>query len=77
MYYRNAQAAVVVYDITKATSLDKAKTWVKELQRQASQNIVICLAANKVDLADEEGYVFMGCDSIYLPFGGHGSESRL
>lgn len=59
MYYRNAQAAVVVYDITKATSLDKAKTWVKELQRQASQNIVICLAANKLDLADEEGCVLI------------------
>ncbi|ORY82052.1 Rab5-like GTPase [Protomyces lactucae-debilis] len=55
MYYRNAQAAVVVYDITKAASLDKAKTWVKELQRQASQNIIICLAANKLDLADAAG----------------------
>lgn len=63
MYYRNAQAAVVVYDITKATSLDKAKTWVKELQRQASQNIVICLAANKSDLADEEGYVMYTQDN--------------
>lgn len=30
MYYRNAQAAVVVYDITKASSLEKAKAWVKE-----------------------------------------------
>lgn len=50
MYYRNAQAAVVVYDITKATSLEKAKSWVKELQRQANPNIVIALAGNKVDL---------------------------
>jgi small GTP-binding protein len=50
MYYRNAQAAVVVYDITKASSLDKAKTWVKELQRQANPNIVIALAGNKLDL---------------------------
>jgi len=50
MYYRNAQAAVVVYDVTKATSLDKAKSWVKELQRQANPNIVIALAGNKVDL---------------------------
>jgi len=50
MYYRNAQAAVVVYDITKATSLDKAKSWVKELQRQANPNIVIALAGNKLDL---------------------------
>ena len=37
MYYRNAQAAVVVYDVTKASSLEKAKTWVKELQRQAKE----------------------------------------
>ncbi|KAH9835667.1 GTP-binding protein ypt5 [Rhodofomes roseus] len=50
MYYRNAQAAVVVYDVTKASSLEKAKTWVKELQRQANPNIVIALAGNKVDL---------------------------
>lgn len=50
MYYRNAQAAVVVYDVTKASSLDKAKSWVKELQRQANPNIVIALAGNKVDL---------------------------
>lgn len=50
MYYRNAQAAVVVYDVTKAASLEKAKSWVKELQRQANPNIVIALTGNKVDL---------------------------
>jgi hypothetical protein len=50
MYYRNAQAAIVVYDVTKATSLEKAKTWVKELQRQANPNIIIALAGNKIDL---------------------------
>jgi len=50
MYYRNAQAAVVVYEVTKASSLEKAKSWVKELQRQANPNIVIALAGNKVDL---------------------------
>jgi len=51
MYYRNANCAVVVYDITQASSLDKAKAWVKELQRQADPNIVIALAGNKCDLA--------------------------
>lgn len=50
MYYRNAQAAVVVYDVTKGSSLEKAKAWVTELQRQASPEIVIALAGNKVDL---------------------------
>lgn len=52
MYYRNAAAAVVVYDITKSASLEKAKAWVKELQRQANPNIVIALVGNKVDLVD-------------------------
>ncbi|KAG1474431.1 hypothetical protein G6F56_000364 [Rhizopus delemar] len=50
MYYRNANCAVVVYDITQASSLDKAKAWVNELQRQADPNIVIALAGNKSDL---------------------------
>jgi Ras-related protein Rab-5C len=52
MYYRNAQAALVVYDITKATSLTKAQHWVAELQRQASPGIVIALVGNKSDLAN-------------------------
>jgi len=50
MYYRGAQAAIVVYDITNADTFERAKTWVKELQRQASPNIVIALAGNKADL---------------------------
>ncbi|CAO0792711.1 unnamed protein product [Mucor circinelloides] len=50
MYYRNANCAVVVYDITQASSLEKAKAWVNELQRQADPNIVIALAGNKCDL---------------------------
>jgi Ras-related protein Rab-5C len=54
MYYRNAQSALVVYDITKASSLVKAKHWVAELQRQASPGIVIALVGNKLDLAEDE-----------------------
>ncbi|OLL23389.1 GTP-binding protein ypt5 [Neolecta irregularis DAH-3] len=52
MYYRNANCAVVVYDITQTTSLEKAKAWVKELQRQANDDLVIALAGNKSDLQD-------------------------
>lgn len=53
MYYRNAQAALVVYDLTKPSSLVKARHWVAELQRQASPGIVIALVGNKVDLCAE------------------------
>jgi Ras-related protein Rab-5C len=34
-------------------SFVRAKSWVKELQRQGSANIVIALAGNKLDLADQ------------------------
>ncbi|RKF57725.1 Vacuolar protein sorting-associated protein 21 [Erysiphe neolycopersici] len=53
MYYRNAQSALVVYDLTKPSSLIKAKHWVAELQRQASPGIVIALVGNKLDLTNE------------------------
>jgi Ras-related protein Rab-5C len=55
MYYRNAQAALVVYDLTKPSSLVKAKHWVAELQRQASPGIVIALVGNKLDLTSSGG----------------------
>lgn len=55
MYYRNAQAALVVYDLTKPSSLVKARHWVAELQRQASPGIVIALVGNKLDLCNEDG----------------------
>jgi len=51
MYYRGAASAIVVYDITSKASFKRAKDWVKELQRQGNQNIVIALAGNKLDLA--------------------------
>ena len=54
MYYRNAQSALVVYDLTKPTSLVKARHWVAELQRQASPGIVIALVGNKLDLTNED-----------------------
>lgn len=55
MYYRNAQAALVVYDVTKPQSFIKARHWVKELQEQASDDIIIALAANKVDIVENGG----------------------
>lgn len=53
MYYRGAQAAIVVYDITNTDTFVRAKNWVKELQRQARPDIVIALAGNKSDLGQK------------------------
>jgi Ras-related protein Rab-5C len=73
MYYRGAQAAIVVYDITNADTFTRAKSWVGELHRQARPDIVIALAGNKSDLgsrrtveyeeanayAEEKGLLFL------------------
>ena len=51
LYYRGASAAAVVYDITSPESFQRAKFWVKELQKHASPGIVMALVGNKTDLA--------------------------
>jgi Ras-related protein Rab-5C len=51
MYYRGAQAALVVYDITNSDTLRRAKLWVKELRQANGSDMVIGLTGNKVDLA--------------------------
>eukprot|EP01059_Diplonema_ambulator_P004921 TRINITY_DN1464_c1_g1_i2.p1 TRINITY_DN1464_c1_g1~~TRINITY_DN1464_c1_g1_i2.p1 ORF type:complete len:127 (+),score=34.55 TRINITY_DN1464_c1_g1_i2:357-737(+) len=77
MYYRGAAAAVIVYDITDMNSFVRAKNWVQELQRQGDNSVVIALAGNKSDLAenrvvesaeaqayaDEKGLIFLECSA--------------
>ena len=68
MYYRGAQAAVIVYDITNANSFEKAKQWIQELKRQGNPDIVIALVGNKLDLQEEKRLVnyFVISLNIYL-----------
>lgn len=65
MYYRGAQAAIIVFDITSRESFEGAKTWTKELQRRTeSGSMIVALCGNKTDLAhlrrvdSEEGVAF-------------------
>ena len=44
---------MIVFDISSADSFAKAKTWVKELQRQGNPNMIMALTGNKADLADQ------------------------
>jgi len=53
MYYRGAACAIIVYDITSSETFQRAKSWVKELQRQGTQDVVIALAGNKIDREEE------------------------
>mmetsp|Transcript_10196 Transcript_10196/g.16671 ORF Transcript_10196/g.16671 Transcript_10196/m.16671 type:complete len:197 (+) Transcript_10196:313-903(+) len=50
IYYRDANAALLVYDITDAESFVKVKKWVRELRKVVGDDIAIAIAGNKVDL---------------------------
>ena len=57
MYYRGAEAAIVVYDVTSFESFEGAKSWVRELKLNGQPNVVIALAANKGDLEQHPAHV--------------------
>lgn len=53
-YYKSAQGAVLVYDISNANSFVSLTKWLEELTKFAPPNIAISLAANKVDLRNDQ-----------------------
>lgn len=50
MYYRGAQVALIVYDITSPESFETAKRWVEELSFEKPREFTKVLVGNKVDL---------------------------
>ena len=51
LFYRNSDAAMIVYDITVKETLQKASRWIQEL-KQFSQNdkLLLVLVGNKCDM---------------------------
>ena len=54
MYYKDAQAAILVYDITKKETFDGVKVWMSECVNNAGSDRVIVIVGNKCDLIEEE-----------------------
>ena len=49
MYYHGSAAAVVVFDITRYETFERAKMWIKELKDRAPDDCIITLVGNKID----------------------------
>ncbi|OHT01803.1 Ras-related protein Rab11E [Tritrichomonas foetus] len=50
-YYKGANGAMILYDITSSISFSSLDRWMKELRDNTDQNLVIMLIGNKSDLA--------------------------
>ena len=55
MFYKDANAAVMVYDVTRKDSYDEIKNyWANQIKDNAPENIILAIAANKSDLIEHE-----------------------
>lgn len=48
-YFRRAQGAIVVYDVTRRNSFDQVSEWIANIRNHASESIIL-LIGNKMDL---------------------------
>jgi len=51
-YVENAEAGIVVYDVTRKDTFDNLEIWHKEI-KEASPTISLVLVGNKIDLVDD------------------------
>ena len=52
MYYHDAQAAIVGFDVTDPYSLKVCNSWIQELRTNVPDCVVVAVG-NKIDLVDE------------------------
>eukprot|EP00755_Sulcionema_specki_P035597 Sspe_Gene.105192::Locus_82246_Transcript_1_1_Confidence_1.000_Length_841::g.105192::m.105192/K07891/RAB22; Ras-related protein Rab-22 len=53
VYFRQAAAVVLVYDILNTKGLQAARSWVDQVVEHAPPGVIMALAGNKLDLEDE------------------------
>jgi Ras-related protein Rab-1A len=53
-YYRGAHGTILAYDVTKKSSFNNVRNWVKEIDSHNTEGITKIILANKVDLPGRE-----------------------
>ena len=53
LYYQDAKAAIIVYDLTKQYTFDNVKCWLQFLRDDGFEDIPVLLVGNKCDMIEE------------------------
>ena len=55
LYYRDAQVAILTYDITNESTFASIDFWIQELKYKVeNENMILCLVGNKCDVNQED-----------------------
>ena len=55
LYYRDAQVAILTYDIKNEASFTSIEFWIQELKYKVeNENMILCLVGNKCDVSQDE-----------------------
>ena len=55
LYYRDAQVAILTYDVTSESSFSGIEFWITELKYKVeNDNMILCLVGNKCDVNENE-----------------------
>lgn len=87
IYYRNADVAVVVFDMTNSLTYENLDSWISSFIETAGTDSIIAIVGNKYDLADqrkverstverwslEKGYMFFETSAVT----GHGIKEMF
>jgi small GTP-binding protein len=52
-YYKGSHGIILIYDVTNIQTFENVKSWVNQIREEASTNVIIYIAANKIDIEDE------------------------
>ena len=53
-YYRDADAIILVYDVTSKKTFDELSYWMQEIKRHCTDDILLTIAGNKSDKVGDE-----------------------
>jgi len=52
-YYKGANGIILIYDVTSIQTYENVKNWITQIREEASPNVIIYIAGNKIDLEEE------------------------